>query len=192
MNVTTLEECHFKKSNWSGGSTTELYIFPKNASYIERNFEVRISTAQVEVEKSNFTSLPGVNRKLMILDGEITISHQNHHSKLLKKYEVDSFKGEWNTSAIGTCTDFNVMTTTNIHSDLYRIEVIRNSETLIEIDALWKTFFLYVHTGSIEVELDHNKHHINSNNLMLIKNIETCSISIYAKDHSQLIVVKIK
>lgn len=56
----------FVTSKWSGGSTTELYIYPPQAVYREGNFKCRISSATVEVEKSDFTSLPGVKRYLSI------------------------------------------------------------------------------------------------------------------------------
>ena len=39
----------FSTSKWSGGSTTELFIWPKDASYAERRFNIRISTATVDV-----------------------------------------------------------------------------------------------------------------------------------------------
>ncbi len=45
-----------KISTWSGGTTTELFIYPEVAEYSERNFDFRISTATVEVEESNFYS----------------------------------------------------------------------------------------------------------------------------------------
>ena len=47
----------FITSKWSGGSTTELFIWPKDASYAERRFNIRISTATVDVESSTFTRL---------------------------------------------------------------------------------------------------------------------------------------
>ena len=41
-------------SLWSGGRTTEIYIAPEGALYAERNFLFRISTAEVELEESDF------------------------------------------------------------------------------------------------------------------------------------------
>lgn len=65
----------FVTSKWSGGSTTELYIYPPQAVYREGNFKCRISSATVEVEKSDFTSLPGVKRYLSIFFGELKMLH---------------------------------------------------------------------------------------------------------------------
>ena len=33
----------FKESKWSGGITTQLYIYPKDSDYQKRNFNFRIS-----------------------------------------------------------------------------------------------------------------------------------------------------
>lgn len=103
----------FKTTKWAGGSTTELYIHPPIANYAAGNFNFRISSATVEIEKSNFTILPEVSRQLMVLSGSIKVSHKNHHEIQLNKNEIDSFDGSWETSAGGTCVDFNLMTKGN-------------------------------------------------------------------------------
>ena len=107
---------HIKASDlittkWSGGTTTQLAIYPQDADYKKQNFQFRISTAMIEAKESTFTKLPGISRKLMILDGEIKIEHQNQYSKILKKFEQDSFEGDWDTKRYGKATDFNLMTT---------------------------------------------------------------------------------
>ncbi|HZL83497.1 MAG TPA: HutD family protein, partial [Candidatus Deferrimicrobium sp.] len=45
-------------STWNGGTTTEIAIYPKNTIYSRRDFVWRISSANVESEESEFTSLP--------------------------------------------------------------------------------------------------------------------------------------
>lgn len=191
MNVSIFEDHHFQKSLWSGGSTTQLYIFPEDSSFTERTFEVRISTAHVEVKKSNFTSLPGVNRKLMILEGEITISHKNRYSKHLKPFDVDAFKGEWKTTAIGTCTDFNVMTTGNIQSKLSSLEVTANNNTHIKLEDQWEKMFLYVLKGSLQIEIDQKIYLLKKNNLLVVSRIDTFIFPLHAIENSQLVIVKI-
>ena len=56
-------------SIWSGGTTTQLAIFPFDAKYEDRNFIFRISTAKVHHEHTVFSSLKGFSRSLMILEG---------------------------------------------------------------------------------------------------------------------------
>lgn len=98
-----------KTTNWSGGKTTELWIWPRESQYAERNFSCRISTAVVEVEESTFTELPGYLRHLMILEGELCLSHNNGPEIHLKPYETDVFDGGDHTVSKGKVRDFNVM-----------------------------------------------------------------------------------
>lgn len=96
-------------TEWSGGRTTELAIFPPESSYANRNFLFRISTATVESESSTFTSLPGYKRLLMILKGELEITHVDQYTKKLNPFDTDTFEGGWQTTAKGVVTDFNIM-----------------------------------------------------------------------------------
>lgn len=96
-------------TRWSGGTTTGLAIHPETADYSKRNFTWRISTAVVEAEESLFTHLPGFERILMILDGELFIEHEGQHSVTLQPFEQDRFNGAWTTRSKGKVRDFNVM-----------------------------------------------------------------------------------
>lgn len=121
--IKIIKEQGQKINKWSGGITNQLYIYPENSSYEERNFKWRISSAIVESEKSEFTKLPNIKRKIMVLDGELLLSHQNHYDKKLEKFEVDSFSGDWNTISYGKATDFNLMTSKDCTGELRYINV---------------------------------------------------------------------
>ena len=69
MNIDIYKDGDFKTTEWSGGSTTELFIYPPTSNYESRNFDFRISSATVEIEQSNFTKLPEISRQLMVLKG---------------------------------------------------------------------------------------------------------------------------
>lgn len=131
MNITIYNSKDFKTKQWSGGVSTELYVYPSNAAYDLRNFNFRISTATVEVEKSNFTSLPSVSRQLMVLSGSVTITHKNHHQVKLNSGDVDIFDGGWETSSVGTCVDFNLMTIGNIKGKLLSLFIAPNNSEYI-------------------------------------------------------------
>lgn len=98
-----------KTSDWSGGTTSELFIYPAKSDFKKLNFAFRLSRATIEVEESTFTSLPGVNRKLMLLDGELELIHNDQHTKKLKPLQFDTFSGDWETKSIGKATDLNLM-----------------------------------------------------------------------------------
>ncbi|RXI38826.1 hypothetical protein DP129_09430 [Clostridium tetani] len=98
-----------KTSAWSGGTTTELFIYPKNTEYKKLNFGWRLSSAKVIDEESTFSHLPNIWRYIMVLDGNLKLIHENHHSLDLSPFEVDSFSGDWTTKSYGKVTDFNLM-----------------------------------------------------------------------------------
>jgi len=111
------KECQ-KVSEWTGGTTSELLIFPENSTVSKQNFDYRISTAKVLVEKSEFTSFPNFNRKLAILEGKLKIQHNHSDWYTLNKGEQAEFKGEWITRSEGQVVDFNV-----IYSNEYQVEL---------------------------------------------------------------------
>lgn len=191
LKISILSPQHFLTSQWSGGSTTQVYIFPANASVGERNFELRLSTAKVEVEESTFTAFPGMNRKLMILDGGITITHKGQYSKQLKAFDVDTFSGDWKTTARGICTDFNVMTTGQQQSELYHLAMGAISSYKLKPKAACKNLFLYATSGNIELQVINANYILETGNLLVIENLHASSISIQSAEPFGLVVVEI-
>ena len=108
-NIIVRTEKDYKVSKWSGGDTTELYLYPENGDYKTGNFQLRISSATVEVDQSEFTSLPGVERYLMIFQGHLDMIHGENEKVSLEPYEVDHFDGGVPTVSYGKVIDFNLM-----------------------------------------------------------------------------------
>lgn len=106
-----IKQASYKVSQWSGGSTTEIFLAPRDGSYAERRFDVRISSATVELEESDFTPLEGVKRYLTILEGtmELTFQEEPQRQVVLQPYEVVEFLGDVPTHSVGTARDFNLM-----------------------------------------------------------------------------------
>jgi len=190
LKIEILNHKHFQTSQWSGGRTTQLYIFPPTATYAARNFELRLSTAKVEVAASNFTVLPGIHRKLMILEGAITITHEGHYSKHLNPFEVDDFSGDWKTTAISTCTDFNVMTKGKQQSELYHIAIEAVNSYTLKPKAPCKKLFLYATSGTIEFQLKDENYILETENLMVIEDFSVSSIAINNTNGCGLIVLE--
>ncbi len=182
MKITQYNSNDFKTGKWSGGTTTELYISPAASNYADLNFDIRISSAKVEIETSTFTNLPEVNRQLMILDGEITITH-------LKPLDVDTFKGDWNTTSQGVCTDFNVMTRGNTVSELSGIDLVANQTQELKIAKTWKNFCIYLFSGSIAVTIADKTYTINSNSFLVVEEVALTDIKIYSHQNSRLALV---
>ncbi len=172
MKTTIYTEKDFKVGTWKGGSTTELYIFPQTANYKDLNFEIRISSAKVELPESIFTPLPNVNRQLMILDGQIKITHKDHYSKILSPFDVDTFQGDWQTTSEGICTDFNVMTMGNRKSELWAAELTENQKENITVCPNEnEKFFVYLFSGQLSVHIKDKSYALTANTLLAIEDI---------------------
>ncbi|QSE98888.1 HutD/Ves family protein [Fulvivirga lutea] len=133
----------FKTTQWSGGTTTELFIFPANADFKSGGFKLRLSTATVEIDESVFTKLPNVNRTLVVLEGQMKLEHTNHHQKLLIPFEMDHFSGNWETISKGKCTDFNLMTKGDISSKVSIIQLKAGEQKLLKLDKGDHFFYNY-------------------------------------------------
>lgn len=97
-------------SQWTGGTTTELYLDPPDGSYAERNFDLRLSTATIEQSPTQFTLLPAFRRHLMTLDRPLMIGHPEHGQCLwLNRFKMHVFNGDEPTISTGRCRDFNVI-----------------------------------------------------------------------------------
>lgn len=109
MKITKIAASEQSVSRWSGGTTTQLAIYPAQAVYAERDFIWRLSSAVVELPESDFTLLPDYDRILMILDGELELSHDGGEMYTLHALEQTSFDGASHTFSRGQVTDFNLM-----------------------------------------------------------------------------------
>lgn len=138
-------------TKWSGGTTTQLAIYPEGASYADRNFLLRISTATVEAEESVFTRFQGVSRIIMILDGVLRLEHKGRYSKLLNRFKTDSFEGDWETRGFGKVTDFNLMTRGKVQGKVFGAS-LKKDETIPFQSSNGSGFIgLYVIKGRIRI-----------------------------------------
>ncbi len=187
MKTTLLKSDQFQRNVWSGGTTVELFVFPPEASYARRDFRFRLSSATVETETSEFTSLPGISRQLMLLSGNLTVHHEGHHSRILKKFEVDQFEGDWKTSSIGQCTDFNLMTSGNTRGNLMGMELQKGASHLVspEPESDWQ--FVYVFSGNLDVLLPDGIVALSTGDLLVNPQPEVMEIK--ATEKSELVLV---
>lgn len=145
-----------KTIHWASGTSTELFIFPVDGDFASRNFTFRISTATVEAEESTFTFFEGITRHLMILKGNLELTHEGRYTKLLGPYEQDTFFGEWPTKSKGKVTDFNLMLKNGASGSLEVFQVEAGQQ--VNLSHSTNDFsFLYLAEGSVqlgEIELE--------------------------------------
>ena len=175
MIVKKISEKEKVVSIWSGGITSQLYIAPENSVFAERNFDFRISSAVIEVEESDFTPMPGFSRILMVLDGELEISHEGHYSKLLKQFEVDEFSGDWKTSSKGMVVDFNLIMGEGISGSLECFSI--GEDKIIDNNFIrWgrlqsaRTLGYYLISGGIQINLNQQEYELKKGEMILIEN----------------------
>ncbi|MFR9301631.1 MAG: HutD family protein [Fenollaria massiliensis] len=97
-------------STWKGGKTTQLCIVPENASLQERNFDLRISSATIDLERSEFSDFRGYRRYLMKLEGDITLLIDDKTINI-KRDEAFEFMGDEKVISLSKepSRDFNVI-----------------------------------------------------------------------------------
>lgn len=181
----------FNTIKWSGGTSTQLYIYPETADYGLKNFDLRLSTAKVEVEKSDFTPLSGISRHIMILDGEIEIFHKDQYRKKLKQFDMDEFEGGWETSSLGTCIDFNLMTKGKTKGNLNSLKLKKNQHCNFPISKLYSKQFIYLYTGKISFILNNKELILKQGELLVLDNLNIQDIQFNAIENSDIVISQV-
>ena len=108
MVIRIIDPSGFRTTQWSGGKTTELYLYPFDGSYADRRFLFRVSSATVDLPESRFTKLDGVTRYLTPLCDGFYLKRGGHW-KFLPKGDVLCFSGEEDILCRGSGRDLNLM-----------------------------------------------------------------------------------
>ncbi|HTB11010.1 MAG TPA: HutD family protein [Bryobacteraceae bacterium] len=125
IDVTTLPAAPWKNG---GGATRTIAVSPPDANF--DNFDWRVSIAEVS-SSGEFSLFPGVDRTILLLDGDGMILHLAHASvALTTPREPFNFSGDdavQQELVNGPTRDFNVMTRrgrthaeVQIHTDRFR------------------------------------------------------------------------
>ena len=113
LKITDIAQNAMRTARWSGGTTSEIFLYPRTASYAERNFIFRISTARVELDESDFTPLAGFERLIAAVDGELLLLHDEDGAErrvlLEPRRSVHRFDGGTKTRSIGRARDLNLI-----------------------------------------------------------------------------------
>ncbi len=180
LNYELIKNNYYKQSVWSGGTTTEMLIYPSDSSYADRNFTWRISSASVELDESTFTSLPDYNRILMVIKGKLLLKHEGMNPIELNDLEQDSFDGGIATVSEGRVTDFNLMMRKGFCEGKVEVLSFKPNSVLSDNsdDCKYNEFskfkgcteVYYNIKGSVSVLIDKNKKIVMENKDLLIVN----------------------
>lgn len=99
----------FVTTQWDGGETTQLTIYPEDSSFSDKNFLWRISSASFTSTESKFSDFTGYQRYILPLEGELFLEHKGLYVRNLSKYDIEYFDGSWTTFSKNTldCRDYN-------------------------------------------------------------------------------------
>lgn len=141
----------YKYEDWSGGTTTELLIYPFEATAEKKDFEIRISVATVDVEESDFTPFEGYKRTLTMLQGGHELSINGEEFDKVSRLKPVHFSGLAKVKSKGKATNFNVISRSDI---THSVKVIHfaNKEKLRVKAAKFNRAFYYVAEGAVKID----------------------------------------
>lgn len=175
-----------KTVSWASGTSTELFIFPADGNFQTRDFDYRISTATVEAEETNFSDFSGLTRILLVLNGKLTLIHENRYTKELETFDQDRFDGAWKTRSKGKVQDFNVMFKENYDAEVNHFSLAENDKREINLDS--KLHFYFVFNGKFHL----NGQLVNAGDLIEIRQNEIQKLDIICLEEGNIIETKIE
>ncbi len=140
-----LKSSDYQTSIWTGGTTTQLYIFPENEMFADKTFLFRISSAKIEMEHSDFSQFTDYKRLILTLDRTIRLRHNGGIEMELNPLQIHNFDGNWVTSSEGKCRDFNLIFRPELSGNIEVIHLKKNKKYLFcrAQDEQFRLTFLY-------------------------------------------------
>lgn len=172
MQYTVRKENSYTVSQWMGGHTKELAIYPNDSKYVDRNFLWRLSSATIEDEESTFSNLPDYDRVIMVLDGEVVLSYENERVVRLKELDQDRFDGAWKTKSFGKITDYNLMVRKGSEGYMDVIELSEKAESydyIVPSDKPFKTCAIYLKEGYLIANVNKESIRLNPGELLVME-----------------------
>lgn len=144
---------------WGRGATTRLAVHPPEASHSGSAFKWRMSSIRVAPAEFRLAPLPGFQRILMVLSGELRVCHEDRHEALLRAFDQDRFDGAWNTTGSGDAAGFDLSMAEGVDGSIVTLtlkpgQVKDISVTHALTPGQRRTIVLYVHAGRVEILLN--------------------------------------
>lgn len=187
--IRILKEEDFNISTWSGGKTTELFIYPEDAEYSKRDFKIRISSATVELDTSNFTKLDGVYRFITPLDKELKLTHNGDEVISLDPFKVYEFEGNIDTTSFGKAKDFNLMLANGAKGELKSFFIDEKKEIIIL--ANYGFNILYSFDCLFRISIDEEEFMLKPNEILVMKSDTVKNIKIQSNNSSYILLSSI-
>lgn len=161
----------FKVSKWSGGETTELLLLPKNASYKERNFSVRLSSATLDIPVSSFTYLGEIKRFITPITRPFLLEVNRSEPFLLSPFEVFEFSGTDEVKSYGMSVDFNLMLNEK-YASAWMKTLNKSAQKKLELSLKHEDVFWIFSYFENKIMLDDAVYSMDAYSLLVLKNLE--------------------
>ena len=97
------------RKRWSGGISSQYYIYPEGADRSTGEYAFIVTSATVELEESTFSDYTGFDRVIMSITNPYTLVHNEEEVCRLQPFEPHAFTGEEKTVSRGVYTDCNLI-----------------------------------------------------------------------------------
>ncbi|OYU95403.1 MAG: hypothetical protein CFE21_09660 [Bacteroidetes bacterium B1(2017)] len=192
MELIGLKDLEYVKTRWEGGTSTQLLILPVNASYAQRNFQIRISKATIKGGESNFTLLPGIKRNLVLLEGAVLLSLKGKGKRLMLPGDEMNFSGNQEISSLGKATDFNVMMQGKGRASTQLLNLAKEESVSVDMSTAGQLVFFHVHMGSVKIKVGTKTILLGSNQSFYIpKFTAQTAIELYANKASTIVLAEV-
>ncbi|PIE98567.1 MAG: hypothetical protein CR988_02545 [Treponema sp.] len=166
MNIIKIKQADFRAEKWTGGVTEEIFILPEGASYKNREFVARVSSATIEKNESTFSVLPDVYRFICPLDKKLTLIVNDENYVELEPFEVFEFNGDTPIVGKGKCRDFNFMLKGNAGGYM---KVWNTEKAVMKKIQLKKSSILWVFSYSKKCAVKVNDEEVEIGKMQFIK-----------------------
>lgn len=177
----------YNLSDWQGGKTSEVYIYPENTDYKKRNFEFRFSYASVELAESTFTLLKGFNRIIIPTKQGITLLN-NSKKHNLKLEESFYFSGGEQTTSIGKSEDVNLIYQPQWNATM---QIMKESSKIFSTAEFVGIFSL---NGSNEILVNQERVKLFEKEFLMIKNscMEKLLLEFSQDNNNRIVIFNLK
>lgn len=160
-------------SQWAGGSTKQLAIYPAHSSVAAQDFLWRFSSATVE-QDGDFTLFPGHQRLLGLRQGAgFSLKVDQHQAVVSSPYQTLRFAGSSQSSAkltAGAITDINLMLAAGYQGNLQALSLSASWQTLKIARPEHSTLLFWCEQSDLEIRSAGQSWQLSAGDLLQLNN----------------------
>lgn len=186
MDVSILKKKDYKTEKWSGGETTEIFIYPEDSTLKDRDFYFRVSSATCSSEKSLFSDFSDYNRYITTLNNEL-ILYNKSEQRNIKPYQIFFFDGSDKTYSESSVTDFNLIIKKGLAGSL-RSESIDDAKVFIS----GKINIVFFPKGNFLGEIEGEEYEFDAFDSLLIKGDKELRLRSTTGANEKILIVEVE